>query len=214
VVGVGTGSRVGAGPLVGQRGDGGVEQRGDLGDARGEVVELAQQHPGQLGVVIGEPAFQSFGQGARAGPGPSLGQLGERGGAAPPGDQRLDHRPARDPMDVGEHGGNLDQSILQQLLDPLLDPGAVFDQIETGPGQITHLAHRLGGHQRGRHHRTLGQLCQPHRVDLVRLRATRHVLGLRRIHQPHRQAGGFQQVVERAPVVVGYPGFEQIFAAF
>ncbi len=61
-------------------------------------------------------------------------------------------------MDVGEHAGDLDQGIFQQLLDPLLDPGAVLDQIEPGPGQITHLAHRLGGHQRGRHHRALGEL--------------------------------------------------------
>jgi hypothetical protein len=56
-------------------------------------------------------------------------------GLRPPGDQRFDHRPARDPVDVGEHAGDLDQGVLQQLLDPLLDPGAVFDQIEAGPGE-------------------------------------------------------------------------------
>jgi hypothetical protein len=51
-----------AGPVgVGQRGDRGVEQRGGLDDARGEVVELAEQHLGQPGVVIGEPALQGFG---------------------------------------------------------------------------------------------------------------------------------------------------------
>ena len=104
-------------------------------------------------------------------------------------------------MDVGEHTGDLDQGVLQQLLDPLLDPGAVLNQIEPGPGQIPHVAHRLGRHQRRRHHRALSQLRQPHRVDLVRLRAARHVLGLRRIHQPHHQARGLQQIVKRAPVI-------------
>jgi hypothetical protein len=149
-VGVGAGGRVGAGRAGWQRGDRGVEQRGERGDARGEVVELVQQHPGQPGVVIGEPALQGFVQVVPADPGPALGQLGERGGAALPGDQRLDHRPAADPVDVGEHGGDLDQGVLQQLFDPLLDPGAVLDQIEPGPGEITHVAHRLGRHQRGR----------------------------------------------------------------
>ena len=124
---------------------------------------------------VNRPSRASFQSGA-AGAGPAPGQLGQYLRAALPGDQRLDHRPAGDAVDVGEHRGDLDQGVLEQLLDPLLDPGAVLDQVEPGPGQIPHLAHRLGGHQRRGHHRPLGQLGQPHRVDLVGLRATRDVL--------------------------------------
>jgi len=47
----------------GQGADRGVEQLGDLSDPRGQLVELAQQHAGQLGVVVGEPAVQGLFQG-------------------------------------------------------------------------------------------------------------------------------------------------------
>ena len=183
--------------------DRGVEQVGDLGDPRGQLVELAQQHPGQLGVVVGEPAVQGLFQVGSAGAGPAFGQLGQCRGVALPGDQRLDHRPAGDPERVGEYRRDLDQGVLEQLLDPLLDPDTVDDQIEPGPGQVPHPAHRLGRHQRRRDHRALRQLGQPHRVDLVGLRPARDVLGLRGVDQPHRQPGRLQQVVERAPVVRG-----------
>ena len=187
----------------GQGADRGVEQLGDLVDARGQLVELAQQQPGQPGVVVGEPAVQGPFQGGPPGAGPAPGQLGQHLRAALPGDQRLDHRPAGHPEHVGEHRGDLDQGVLEQLLDPLLDPGAVLDQVEPGPGQIPHLAHRLGGHQRRGQHRPLGELGQPHRVDLVGLRAARDVLHLRGVDQPHRQPGRLEQVVERAPVIRG-----------
>ena len=106
-------------------------------------------------------------------------------------------------MDIGEHGRDLDQRVLEQLLHPLLDPGPVLDQVEASPGQVPHGAHRLGGHERGRDHRLLGQLGQPHRIQLVGLGPARHVLHLRGVDQPHRQAGGLQQVEERPPVIRG-----------
>jgi hypothetical protein len=96
---------------VGQGGDRGVEQGGDLVDARTEIIELVEQHPGQSGVVLGEAAVQGVPEGVPAPPGSPLGQLGERGGAAPPGDQRLDHRPAGDAVDVGEHARQFDQGF-------------------------------------------------------------------------------------------------------
>jgi hypothetical protein len=70
----------------GEGADRGVEQQGDLVDPRGQLVELAQQQPGQLGVVVGEPAVQGPFQIGPAGAGPAPGQLGQHHGVALPGD--------------------------------------------------------------------------------------------------------------------------------
>ena len=56
---------------------------------------LVQQHPGQLAVVIVEPAGQGLHQRGVLGLHPAAGQPGQRLRVALPGDQRLDHRPAR-----------------------------------------------------------------------------------------------------------------------
>ena len=124
-------------------------------------------------------------------------------GLRSPGDQRLDHRPAGHPEHVGEHRRDLDQSVLEQLLDPLLDPGAVLDQVEPGPGQIPHADASARQAPATGTPSTARPACQPHRVELVGLRATRHVLHLRGVDQPHRQPGRLEQIVERAPVVRG-----------
>ena len=66
----------------GHGGDGAVEQAGHRLDAGAQVVDLVQEHPGQAGVVVGEAPVHRLGQVAQAGPGPALGQPGERLGVA------------------------------------------------------------------------------------------------------------------------------------
>ena len=61
-----------------------------------ELVELAEQQPGQPGVMVGEPAVQGLVQGGSLEARPALRQLGQHLGVALTGDQRLDHRPAGD----------------------------------------------------------------------------------------------------------------------
>ena len=45
-------------------------------------------------------------------------------------DQRLEHRAAGDAEDVRGDGGELDQGVLEQLLEPLRVPGALLGQVE------------------------------------------------------------------------------------
>src|SRR5215207_6811033 len=45
---------------------------------------------------------------------PSFGELGKPLGVALPDDQSLQHGPTRDAHDVGGHGGQLDQGVLEQ----------------------------------------------------------------------------------------------------
>jgi hypothetical protein len=99
---------------------GGGDRRDRLLDAGGELVDLAakgvdlvQQHPRQNGVVVGELAGQGLHQRRVLDAQPTPCQLGECLGVALPGDQRLQHGPARDPEDVGGHRPKLDQGILQ-----------------------------------------------------------------------------------------------------
>jgi hypothetical protein len=87
-------------------------------------------------VVVIEAAGQRLHQGATLAAHPPPGQLGEHLGVAPPGDQRLQHRPSGDPHDVGGHRGQLDQGVLQQLLQPLHVPGALGGQVAAQPGVL------------------------------------------------------------------------------
>ena len=134
---------------------------------------------------------------------PASGQLGEHLGVALPGDQRLDHGPTGDAHDVGRHGGELDQGVLEQLLHPLLVPGAFLGQVGPQAGVVAQLADLGGWDERGAQHAPLVELGQPHRVQLVGLGAARDLLDVAGVDQPHRQPRGLQQVDERPPVVRG-----------
>lgn len=67
-------------------------------------------------------------------PGPR--QLGEHLGIAFPGDQGGHHRAPGYPEHVGGHDGELDASILEELLDPVLLRGPSADLIDAVAGQI------------------------------------------------------------------------------
>ena len=82
-----------------RRGDGG-QQVADAGgepvDLRGEPVDLVEQHPGELAVVVVEPAGQRLHQGRVLDPQPAFGQPGQPARVTLPRDQRLDHGSAGD----------------------------------------------------------------------------------------------------------------------
>jgi hypothetical protein len=88
-----------------------LDQHGELVDLAAEGVDLVQQHPRQLCVMIVEAAGEGLHQGGVLDAEPSSGQLGQHLRIALAGDQRLQHGPARDAEDVGGHRGKLDQGV-------------------------------------------------------------------------------------------------------
>jgi hypothetical protein len=81
---------------------------------RGQRVDVVQQHPGQFRVVVVEAAGQRLHQGGALAAHPSFGELGKHLGVALPDDQGLQHGPTRDANDVGGHGGQPGQGVLEQ----------------------------------------------------------------------------------------------------
>src|SRR5690242_21161179 len=57
-------------------------------------------------------------------------------GVTLPGDQRLQHVPPGDAEDVTDHRGQLDLSVLEQLLRPLLLPGPLVDRSEEHTSEL------------------------------------------------------------------------------
>jgi hypothetical protein len=53
--------------------------------------------------MVVEPALGRLGQRRKTSPGPTFGQTSEDVGVTFTGDQRLDHGPARHPVDVSQH---------------------------------------------------------------------------------------------------------------
>ena len=126
-----------------------------------------------------------------------------------PGDQRLDHVAGGQRGQRAGHGRDLDQRVFQQLFQPGVIPGALAGQVGAQPGVIpqgTDLGRR---HERRAQHAPLGQLGQPHRIQLVGLRPARGLLDVTRPDQLHLQPGRLQQVEPDPPVVAG--GFQGDF---
>jgi hypothetical protein len=202
--GAGTGRPVGVHAAGGgDRGDQRLNAGGEGVDLHGEGVVLAEQDPGQLGVMGVEPAGQGLHQRGVLDSHPAPGQAGQYLRVALSGDQRPDHRPAGLAHDVGGHRRQLDQGVFQQLLDPLGMPGPVPGQVQPQPGVIPQLADLGRRDETGPQHAPLGQFRLPHAVELVRLGTAGDVLHVPGIDQLDIQASRFQQVVERPPVVGG-----------
>src|SRR5674476_1310136 len=117
-----------------------LDAGGELGDVRLQGVEAVQVHPAQERVVLPEPPDQCLGQCVDLGAHPALGHLCQDLRVAFPGDQRLEHRPARHAQDVGGNGGDLNPGVFQLLLQP-----GGFARVLPGPVSYTHLrAHETG----------------------------------------------------------------------
>ena len=100
-----------------------------------------------------------------------------------------------------------------ELLDPLFLRGTHPDQVRPVTGQIPQHPDRRRRHEAGPEHLPLGELAQPHRVELVGLGSSREVLDVLGVDQPRLEPGRLQQVEVRSargalPVFppVGFPG--------
>src|ERR1017187_3043876 len=82
-------------------------------------------------------------------------------------------------------------------------PGPLTGQVGPQPGVIPQLPDLGRRDETGPQHPPLGQLRQPHRIELVRLRASRGVLHIPGVHQLHVQPGRLQQVEPDSPVIAG-----------
>ena len=75
----------------GDRGDQLLDPGGELGGLAGQGVDLVQQHPGELGVVVVELPGQRLDQPVVLGPHPAAGQAGQHLRVPLAADQRLQH---------------------------------------------------------------------------------------------------------------------------
>ena len=180
-----------------------VDAGGEGVDLRRQRVDLIEQHPGQFGVVVVEAAVERLDQRRSLGLHPAPGQVGQAPRVTLAGDQRLDHVPRRQRVQRGRHRRHLDQRVFEQLLQPLPVPGAFPGQIDPQPGVVAQLPDRRRRHERGPQQPFLGELGQPHRVELVGLGPAGHVLHVAGVDQLHVQPGRLQQVVPDPPVVRG-----------
>ena len=208
--GAGTGAGLRAGDPVGVHalcggdlGDQVAHSRGQGIDLGSESVDLVQQDAGQLAVVGLPVTVQRFSQGGALGPHPPDGQVRDDPGVAFPGDQRLDHRPARVGVQGGGHCGDLDQRPLEQLFQPRPVPGPLVHQVRAQPGELPQPADFRRRHEAGLQQAPLGQLGQPHRVLLVGLGPARHIPDMPGVDQLHRQPGRLQHRPPDPPVVAG-----------
>src|SRR6478752_4309963 len=103
---------LGGGDLRDQR----LDPEGERVDLRREGVDLVEQHPCELGVVVVEAAGQRLDERSALDSHALACELGEQLRVALAGDQRLDHRPPGDAEDVARDARELDQRVLEQLL--------------------------------------------------------------------------------------------------
>jgi hypothetical protein len=132
------------------------QQRGERGDHLGDltaqsldrlvqVVQVCQQLGHQQPVVTRDPPLESFPQRRQLVTQTAPGQLGQDLGIGGPTDQRLQHRPARDPQHIRGHTAQLDPGVLQHLVQPLGLASALLNAscewlrvlVETGHGQVS-----------------------------------------------------------------------------
>ena len=164
--------------------------------------------------MVGEVAGERLLQLADLGAHPPPSQLRQHLGVTLPGDQRGHHLPPGDPEDVTGHHRQLDLGVLKQLLGPLLLRGAGLDQITPIPGDVAQPPDLRRGHETRANHLPLGDLAQPHRVQLVGLGPARQVLDIAGVDQPRVESVRLQQVIRRFPVFRGglhdHPGHAQL----
>ena len=144
-----------------------VDAGGEGADLRRQCVDLSEQHPGQFGVVVVEAPVERLDQRRSLGLHPAPGQVGEAPRVTLAGDQRFDHVPRRQRVQRGRHRGQLDERVFEQLLQPLPVPGAFPGEIDPQPGIVAQLPDRRRRHKRWPQQPLLGELGQPHRVELV-----------------------------------------------
>ncbi len=172
-------------------------------------------------MVIVELAGQRLHQRIVLGDQPATGETGQCLRASLSTGQRLQHGASRGAEEVGGHRREFDLCVLQHLLDALPVTAAFADEDRAEPGQVAQFPDRSGRHEGRPEHTPLGELAQPHRVELVGLGTARDVLDVASVGQPALQAAGFEEVEPRLPVAArrlhDHPGnalAEQVIAQF
>ena len=161
-----------------------LDPGGELGYLGGVVVDGGQHHGQHGGVLIGEEgAFQCFLQPADLAAHGAAGQLGQGPGVALAGGERVEHVPARDAVDVGDHAGQFQVPVFEQFLCSLLLGGAGLGEVAAVPGVGAEPADRLGRDEAGGDHAPLYDLGEPDRVGPVRLGPAWQCLDLRGVVQ-------------------------------
>jgi hypothetical protein len=163
---------VAAVPVAGRWRPGGRDRGDELADAEvelvdlgGQAVDLVEQDPGQLAVVVVELAVQRLGQGGALGPRRAAGQLGERPRVALPGDERLDHAPgAESKSSLHATEDTLISASSSSFSTPRPMPGPLAGQVRPQPGVLAQLPDLLRRCERGPQQPPLGELGQPHRA--------------------------------------------------
>jgi hypothetical protein len=144
----------------------------DREDVGVDLIDVGE-HPGQQERVMrGEAPDECLVQLGQFGAHPRPRQLRQRLRVAFPGDQGGHHRPPGDPEDVRGDHGQLDAGVFEQLLHPVLLPTPFPDQVDPVAGEVPQLPDRRRRHETRPEHAPLGDLAQPHRVQLVGLRPT------------------------------------------
>jgi hypothetical protein len=93
-----------------------------------QVVQVGQQLGHQQPMVALDSAVERLTQRRQLLAQLPPGQLGQDLGVGGPADQRLQHRPARDPQHVPGDTAQLDPGVLQHLMQPLDFASALIDQ--------------------------------------------------------------------------------------
>jgi hypothetical protein len=195
------------GPLcdAGDRGrqcDGGMSGRAQLSldrvrelvDLLIQEVQVREDRADDQRVVRLEAALQRLTQRRDLRPQLPLGQVGEDLGIGRSLNERVEHRPAGHPEDVGRDAVKLDPGVFQRLVQPVRFTLTLSDLGLAIPGQGPQAALRLRRHEAAAQQPCLHQLAQPFSVLHVGL-TTGNVFDVRRVTQ--RQ---LEVVLEDVPV--------------
>ena len=166
------------------------------------MVDDRQHHRQHGGVLSGEErALQRLFQPADLTAHLPAGHGRERVRVALPGGERVQHVPARDTVDVGDHRRELQVPVFEQFLHPLLLGGASLGEVPAVPGVGPQPADRLRRHEAGGDHSPLGDLGEPDGVGPVRFGQAGQCPDLRGVIQVAVEPAGFEQEEHRLPVV-------------
>jgi hypothetical protein len=101
------------------------------------VVDGAQQHPQQPGVVVFELPGQGFDKGRLLLDQVAFGEVGQGARIAFSGDQGIEHGSPGHAEQVRDDVGQFDLCVLQSLVHAVLVPGAFLDEHGAGAGVVT-----------------------------------------------------------------------------
>ena len=132
---------------------------------------------------------------------PRAAQLGNLARVALAGNDRLEHANPAYPHRIGQHRGELDVGVLQDLVDPVLVANHFAHRLSPRSRQIAQLPDRSRRHEARRNQPVCQQIGNPGRIVHVAL-ATRNVAHLLGIGQDQRKAL-IQHVPHRLPVNPG-----------